>query len=151
MNLAIDFDMGRGTRQRALPLDIPSILPSDTPSIHPSLSHPQSMYIPTKPARTGTLPRALPSDTPSHPSTESFGKPTVNTIPTIIRGYKSAVTNRINLLRNSPRCPVWQRNYYEHIVRNDADYLRIAAYIIDNPRNWKEDSLYNNMGKDVSV
>lgn len=125
MNLAIDFDMGTGTRQRALP--------SDIPSIHPSLSHPQSMCIPTKPARTGTLPRALP--------TESFGKPTVNTIPTIIRGYKSAVTNRINLLRNSPRCPVWQRNYYEHAVRNDADYLRIAAYILDNPRNWKEDSL----------
>ena len=37
------------------------------------------------------------------PTIESFGKPTTNTIPTIIRGYKSAVTNQINKLRNTPQ------------------------------------------------
>jgi REP element-mobilizing transposase RayT len=77
--------------------------------------------------------------------TEAFGKPTSNTIPTIVRGYKAAVTKQINILRNSPQCPVWQRNYYEHIIRSEADYLRIAAYILDNPRRWDQDSL--NKGK----
>jgi putative transposase len=76
-----------------------------------------------------------------HPRIEKFGKPTSNTIPTIVRGYKAAVTTQVNILRNSPQCPVWQRNYYEHIVRSEADYLRIAAYILNNPRQWQEDSL----------
>ena len=35
--------------------------------------------------------------------------------------------------------PVWQRNYYEHIIRDDDDYMRIVAYITDNPRRWAED------------
>jgi putative transposase len=74
--------------------------------------------------------------------TEKFGKPTSNTIPTIIRGYKAAVTTQVNILRDSPQCPVWQRNYYENVVRNEAEYLRIAAYILNNPRQWQEDSLH---------
>jgi REP element-mobilizing transposase RayT len=83
--------------------------------------------------------------TPPRAPTEAFGKPTSNTIPTIVRGYKAAVTKQINILRNSPQCPVWQRNYYEHIIRSEANYLRIAAYILDNPRRWDQDSL--NKGK----
>lgn len=46
------------------------------------------------------------------PTVEQFGKPTSNTIPTIIRGYKSAVTKQINILRKQHGVPVWQRNYY---------------------------------------
>jgi putative transposase len=72
---------------------------------------------------------------------EAFGKPTSNTISAIARGYKAAVTKQINIVRNAPGCPVWQRNYYEHVIRSEADYLRIAAYILDNPRRWQEDSL----------
>lgn len=34
---------------------------------------------------------------------------------------------------------LWQRNYYDHIIRNIADYRRISRYIIDNPTAWKED------------
>jgi len=64
---------------------------------------------------------------------EQFGKPTSNSIPTIIRGYKSAVTNRINELRNMPCKPVWQRNYYEHIIRDDKSFWRISRYIKNNP------------------
>ncbi len=33
---------------------------------------------------------------------------------------------------------IFQRNYYEHIIRNQRDYIRIEKYIIDNPRNWKK-------------
>ncbi|MBL0126087.1 MAG: hypothetical protein IPP83_01250 [Flavobacteriales bacterium] len=34
---------------------------------------------------------------------------------------------------------VWQRGYYEHIIRDDAEYDRIARYIADNQRNWNND------------
>jgi putative transposase len=85
----------------------------------------------------GTMHRAPTIDT------EKFGKPTSNTIPTIIRGYKAAVTTQVNILRQSPQCPVWQRNYYENVVRSEAEYLRIADYILNNPRQWQEDSLHH--------
>jgi len=82
----------------------------------------------------GTLQRA-----PTH---EEFGKPVSNSIPTIIRGFKSAVTNRINRIRKSPGISVWQRNYYEHIIRNEKDYLRIVEYIQNNPLKWEWDKYY---------
>jgi REP element-mobilizing transposase RayT len=36
---------------------------------------------------------------------------------------------------------IWQRNYYEHVIRNQVDYSRIEQYIIDNPTNWKKKKL----------
>lgn len=57
----------------------------------------------------------------------------------IVGSYKSAVSRQINTLRGTPGVPVWQRNYYEHIVRDDDDYMRIVAYISDNPRRWADD------------
>jgi REP element-mobilizing transposase RayT len=38
--------------------------------------------------------------------------------------------------------PVWQRNYYEHIIRNQAEWDRIRAYIRDNPRRWQDDNAH---------
>lgn len=73
---------------------------------------------------------------------EQFGKPVSNSVPTIIRGFKSATTKRINQLRNTPRLPVWQRNYYEHIIRNDTSYHQITEYIRLNPARWEEDRLF---------
>ena len=57
----------------------------------------------------------------------------------MVRGFKSAVTTQINLLRGTPRIPLWQRNYYEHIIRNDADLTRIREYIANNPTRWADD------------
>jgi REP element-mobilizing transposase RayT len=37
---------------------------------------------------------------------------------------------------------VWQRNYYDNIIRNEQSYQRIANYIQNNPKNWKEDKFY---------
>jgi REP element-mobilizing transposase RayT len=65
---------------------------------------------------------------------------TSHTIGAIVRGYKSSVTKKINLLGTS-RIKVWQRNYYEHIIRNDESYQNIANYIINNPANWNTDRL----------
>jgi REP element-mobilizing transposase RayT len=60
-------------------------------------------------------------------------------VPEIIRAFKSFSARRINILRNTSGVPVWQRNYYEHIIRGDADLSRIRAYILDNPRRWDLD------------
>jgi len=83
----------------------------------------------------GTVHRA-PTTTPKY---ESFGKPVSGSIPTIIRGFKSTITKQINELRNTPGAPLWQRNYYEHIVRNEKSLNRIRQYIINNPANWEND------------
>jgi REP element-mobilizing transposase RayT len=61
------------------------------------------------------------------------------TLGAIMRGFKSATTKRINLLRVAPGAPVWQRNYYEHIIRNDVDLHRIRTYITNNPLQWAID------------
>ena len=57
----------------------------------------------------------------------------------IVGGYKSAVARRINDLRGMPGVPVWQRNYYERIVRNERELAAIRLYIVENPRNWPVD------------
>lgn len=53
---------------------------------------------------------------------------------------------RINEIRQLPSVSVWQRNYYEHIIRDEADYGQIAEYIADNPHRWEEDTLHPNVG-----
>ena len=55
----------------------------------------------------------------------------------IVRSFKSNVTRRAGLELNSGN--IWQRNYYEHILRDEADYERITGYIFDNPLNWDQD------------
>lgn len=60
----------------------------------------------------------------------------------MVRGFKGAASRRINQIRNTPGAPVWQRNYYEHVIRDDADYNRIAEYVANNPQRWLEDSLH---------
>jgi putative transposase len=71
------------------------------------------------------------------PTMECFGKPVAGSIPTIVRAFKSAVTYRAG--RELDSANIWQRNYYEHILRGQADYERIANYIAANPSNWAED------------
>lgn len=57
----------------------------------------------------------------------------------IVGQFKSIVTKHINRIRNTPDRPVWQRNYYEHVIRGDEDFNRIREYIINNPLQWAED------------
>ena len=85
------------------------------------------------------------------PTVEQFGKPVSNSIPTIIRSFKSAVTKRINELRNSPGAKIWQRNYYEHIIRNEDELNCIREYITNNPLKWEFDKENPNVGTHVRV
>jgi REP element-mobilizing transposase RayT len=57
-------------------------------------------------------------------------------ISSFVAGFKSAVTKQINQIRNTPGTPVWQRNYYEHIIRNEKELEKIREYIQNNPLKW---------------
>ncbi len=87
--------------------------------------------------RRGTLQRA--PTIKRAPTIERFGKPTSDSIPTIVRLFKSATARRINQRRGTPGIPVWQRNDYEHIIRNDKSMNRIRQYIAENPLRWHLD------------
>ncbi|MCP9441172.1 MAG: hypothetical protein NNA20_01135 [Nitrospira sp.] len=71
--------------------------------------------------------------------TEQFGRPVTGSIPTVIRSFKSAVTTHITQQRGTPGAPVWQRNYYEHIIRNEGELHGIREYITNNPLQWAMD------------
>ena len=58
-------------------------------------------------------------------------------IPEIIRGFKTFSARQINNIRSQKGVPLWQRNYYEHIIRNESDLNRIREYIVKNPQKWK--------------
>jgi len=68
------------------------------------------------------------------------------TLGNVVAYFKYQSTKRLNLHRHTPSFAVWQRNYYEHIVRDDADLNRIRQYIQRNPARWAEDE--NNLQRD---
>lgn len=61
-------------------------------------------------------------------------------LPEIVRAFKTFSARRINVLRQTEGITVWQRNYYEHIIRSDIEWNAIAGYIENNPANWNVDS-----------
>lgn len=63
------------------------------------------------------------------------------TIGTIVRGFKAAATRQINVHRDAPGVTVWQRNYYERIVRSDCELGQIRVSIATNPSRWGDDTL----------
>jgi len=72
------------------------------------------------------------------PNLEKFGKPVSGSLATVIRQYKSAVTRQM-VQRYGGMPIVWQRNYYEHIIRDEHDHQNIYNYILNNPFNWETD------------
>jgi len=64
-----------------------------------------------------------------------------NNLGAFIRGYKSAVTSAVLKLSDSKNS-VWQRNYHEHIIRNEEDLSKVRNYIRRNPANWKDDKYH---------
>jgi REP element-mobilizing transposase RayT len=61
------------------------------------------------------------------------------TLGQIIAYFKYQSTKKINQIRNTPGMPIWQRNYYEHIIRNENELNSIREYIRYNPLKWDED------------
>ena len=79
-----------------------------------------------------------------------------NSIGAIVRGYKGATTRRIKEVisnnESKDNCSfnpgiyfensIWQRNFHDHIIRNQKSYIKIAEYIENNPYTWKDDKYY---------
>ena len=58
----------------------------------------------------------------------------------LVGAFKTVSAKQINQLRHTPGAKVWQRNYYEHVIRNDTDLAEIREYIANNPMNWHLDN-----------
>ena len=70
--------------------------------------------------------------------TRDFKKQPSGSLATIIGSFKSEVSKQIHFLDGWEGF-TWQRNYYEHIIRNEISLDKIRNYIIDNPRKWQDD------------
>jgi REP element-mobilizing transposase RayT len=57
----------------------------------------------------------------------------------VIRGFKTFSAKRINQARRTPGQPVWQRRFYDHVVRSEHALDKIRAYILNNPAQWHLD------------
>jgi putative transposase len=68
--------------------------------------------------------------------------PKPDSISTLVGLLKTFSARRINALRCTPGRHVWQRNFYEHIIRNNTDWCALSAYMLENPRRWLEDAEY---------
>jgi REP element-mobilizing transposase RayT len=62
-------------------------------------------------------------------------------LPEIVRAFKTFSARRVNRLRGTPGAPVWQRNYWERIVRTDRELANVRRYIAENPQCWHRDRL----------
>ena len=60
----------------------------------------------------------------------------------LIGAFKTVSTKKINILRDAPGTKLWQRNYYEHIIRNQDAMDKIRHYIVNNPISWSIDQLH---------
>ena len=57
------------------------------------------------------------------------------TVSRIIKQFKGKITKRVGFC-------IWQKSFYDHIIRDEAEYLRIWEYIENNPQKWTEDKYY---------
>jgi putative transposase len=86
------------------------------------------------------VPHAASPDTDPMDTTNTASA--MNRAPTVgemVRAYKARVTGVINQRQGTRGVPVWQRNFYDHIIRDDHALDRIRQYIVDNPGQWAHD------------
>jgi REP element-mobilizing transposase RayT len=69
-----------------------------------------------------------------------------HTLPEIIRAFKTFSAKGINEAMHSPGTPIWQRSFYEHIIRTEKEYREIGEYIYHNPQKWDSDTENPNTG-----
>jgi len=81
---------------------------------------------------------------------EQFGKPVHGSIPTIVRSFKSAVTKEIHEITGTTY-QIWQRNYWEHIIRNHRELNLVRLYIRNNPVLWELDRLNGGVGNQLDL
>lgn len=66
-------------------------------------------------------------------------RPSSHGLPEIVRGFKTFSSRRINEARRTTGSKVWQRNYYEHVIRDEDELNRTREYVMANPARWRKD------------
>lgn len=80
------------------------------------------------------VPVAQPVRTP-----EKFGEPVAGSIPTIIRSFKAAVARQVQKELGMVGRTIWQKNYFERVLRNGKEYADASRYVAENPSRWDWD------------
>ena len=65
-----------------------------------------------------------------------------HSISSLVAGFKSSVTSKINKIQKQSSESIWQRNYHEHVIRNEEALQKIREYTRNNPLTWQNDSLF---------
>lgn len=79
---------------------------------------------------------------------ERFQKPVKGSIPTIVRTFKAAVARQARKELGIDGSGIWQRNYFERVLREGQDYADVSRYIVENPMRWEWDE--ENPGRKIA-
>jgi REP element-mobilizing transposase RayT len=77
--------------------------------------------------------------------------PRPGSLGAILAQFKSRVTKRVWKIPEYKETPIWHRNYYEHIIRNETDLQNITDYIESNPVRWEQDREHSSTPKTEKV
>ncbi|MFZ0522664.1 MAG: transposase [Candidatus Acidiferrales bacterium] len=70
---------------------------------------------------------------------EAFGHPRPASVPTIVRSFKSAATQHARKILGQQEVQIWQRSYFERVIRSPQEFRKIRKYILLNPARWEFD------------
>jgi len=90
-------------------------------------------------APTEALSGTVGIDSPSEAGKEQFSQPVAGSLPTVIRTFKAAVTRYARSIREHGDFKVWQRGYYERVIRDERELEEVRKYIANNPAKWDLD------------
>jgi len=76
---------------------------------------------------------------PNKEDSEAFQNPVAGSVPTLVRSFKAAVTLHARRAGIEPPHAVWQRNYFERVLRSGKEYAHAMRYISENPKRWQFD------------
>jgi putative transposase len=82
--------------------------------------------------------RRVTADEPQYKPAQ-FAKPRTASIAWIVRSFKARVTREARQILKLPELTVWQRNYFERVVRTGQEHEDVYRYICENPKNWNQD------------
>jgi len=86
--------------------------------------------------------RPTPTSRPTLTSRPTPTEGKIKPLGQLVGAFKTVSAKRINLLRGTSGLPVWQRDFYERVIRDEDELAHIHQYILDNPANWQEDDEY---------
>jgi putative transposase len=112
---------------------------AETRSVRPNVALDEFVLMPNHLHGILVINESLASIRPAGLVAAAAHGPMSGSLGAIVGQFKALTTKRLNAMRRSPGIRVWQRNYYEHVVRDDTDLERLRAYIAANPARWSED------------